>query len=96
MQEVTAFICDFCPRKRRFAQRGTAKRHEARCFYNPARKACASCKHFAYEKSYYDHETGYSEEGGPSCAKDMLHSGPEISSQLRSECEGWELSEGVR
>ena len=90
MKEVTAFICDYCPRKRRFAARGTAVRHESRCFYNPIRKACASCAHFEMLRGSRDHETGYFEDGGPYCAKGALNDGPEIRTQLRSECELWE------
>jgi hypothetical protein len=63
MKEVTAFVCDFCPRKKRFAVRGAAKRHESRCFYNPATRACATCANFNYVPDYHEHETGYCLEG---------------------------------
>lgn len=91
MREVTAFVCEFCPRKKRFAVRGTAIRHELQCFHNPARKACASCAHFTYIKGTYENDTGYCEDG-PVCEKEMLNPilpGEPASSQYRSECEGW-------
>jgi len=87
--EVKAFVCDFCPRKKRFAARGTAERHERRCFYNPVRRACASCAHFKLEPYYYESDTGYS-DGGPSCAVDALNRDPKALTVLRSECQLWE------
>jgi hypothetical protein len=91
MKTVTAYICDFCPRKKRFAASVTAKKHEAQCFYNPVRRACATCVHYSYEKPIYESETGYS-EGGNFCAKDMLNVlTEEVTTELRSECDGWEL-----
>lgn len=89
MTEVKAYVCDFCPRKKRFAQKGTTARHEARCFYNPTQKACATCANFNYERDYYEPETGYG-EGGPECSKGLLNNDPEASTQLRNHCEGWE------
>ena len=89
MKEVTAYVCDFCPRKKRFAHRGTAVRHEAQCFYNPVRKACATCANFEFVPYYNEYDTGYS-EGGPYCSKDLLISDPEKPNQMRADCEGWE------
>lgn len=83
--EVVAFVCGFCPRKKRFAARGTATRHEFRCFYNPVRRACATCQHFEYEK--YEADTG---AGGPTCAEGLLRNEPG-EPPLRSECKGWQL-----
>ena len=80
MKAVTAFICDFCLRKRRFAHRGTAVRHEMRCFYNPIRKACATCAHYSYERPVYEHDTGYY-DGGSYCEKDGANNDPEASTQ---------------
>lgn len=47
---VTAFTCQFCPRRRAFLQKSNAKRHERQCFFNPESKACVTCKHFSEEK----------------------------------------------
>jgi hypothetical protein len=88
VKEILAFICDFCPRKKRFAVRATAVKHESRCFYNPATRACATCGNFNYVPDYHEIDTGYS-EGGPECAKGMLGTSTE-ESPLRSKCEGWE------
>ena len=84
--EITAYLCDFCPmgKRKRFATRSGATRHERQCFYNPLRRACASCSHFFFEK--YDHETG---EGGPFCDLDALNRDPEALTVLRSECQLW-------
>lgn len=93
MKEVTAFVCDFCPRKKRFAKRGTALRHELRCFHNPTQRACVTCKHFEMVKPYYEFETGYGEDGGPLCELGILpiDMGPEQPPQIMtSECEKWE------
>src|SRR5690242_20492654 len=48
--EVKAFVCDFCPRKKRYSSNGIASRHEARCFYNPATKACATLEQLERDK----------------------------------------------
>ena len=89
MQQVVAFVCDFCPRKKRFAAKATAERHEGRCFHNPIRRACATCSHFSNEKPYTDRESGYTESGGPFCEVDALNYDPESSTVLRADCEQW-------
>jgi len=43
MKKVTAYHCDFCKQPRLFLSRSGAKRHEARCWLNPARKSCGTC-----------------------------------------------------
>jgi hypothetical protein len=96
MKEVKAFVCDFCPRKKRFAQRGTALRHESRCFYNPVRKSCATCKNFYKERGDKpDYSTGYpGDPGGLYCELGILpiYMGPEEPPKtMTSECEKWEL-----
>lgn len=89
--EVRAFTCDFCPRKKRYATRHNAHIHEDRCFFNPVRQACASCKFFTYIKHYSEADTGYS-EGGPVCELDYLNRTPG-EPELRSECDKWERRE---
>lgn len=46
---VTAFVCDFCERKKRFASKRGADQHERQCFRNPVRRACASCQFLSCE-----------------------------------------------
>lgn len=87
--EVRAFVCVFCPRKKRFASLSTANRHERRCFHNPTQKACATCQHFSYER--YDQETG---EGGPYCAEGHFNTAPG-EHPFRSACEFWAAKEGT-
>lgn len=87
--EVRAFVCDFCPRKHRFGAKGAATRHELRCYHNPAKQACATCRHLTVPR--YEPETGYG--GTPECAKDLLPviNGPgEPEGKFRSECSEWE------
>lgn len=86
--KVAAYVCDFCTRKKRFSSITGANRHEKRCFYNPVRMACASCRHLV--KDRYDPEDG---SGGISCEKDLLpvpatEESPERA--FRSECAAWE------
>ncbi len=83
MTEVRAYVCDFCPRKKRLASASGAKRHEARCFYNPSRRACATCQHFSFDR----------EEGVTICAEGLLPwgGGPEDPEQrFRNQCVSWQ------
>lgn len=43
MKKVTAYQCEFCRSPKLFLSRSGAKRHEDRCWLNPARKSCATC-----------------------------------------------------
>lgn len=88
MQEVTAYTCDFCPKgKRNMRTKKGCFRHEKNCYYNPARRACASCAHFTKIPHVNDYETGF-HEGGPECAEDFFRRDPE-DGQLRVDCEKW-------
>lgn len=46
MQKITAFACDFC--KKLYRTKSGGKRHEDRCFFNPATHSCVTCKHIDY------------------------------------------------
>ena len=43
MKKVTAYQCDFCKKPRLYLSRSGVKKHEVRCWLNPARKSCATC-----------------------------------------------------
>uniref|UniRef100_A0A6M3LBV8 Uncharacterized protein n=1 Tax=viral metagenome TaxID=1070528 RepID=A0A6M3LBV8_9ZZZZ len=49
MKKVTAYKCDFCKPNapRLFLSHSGAKKHENRCWLNPARKSCATCMNVA-------------------------------------------------
>lgn len=93
MKEVTAFVCDYCPKKHRYAARGTVLRHEQICYWNPARRACVTCEHFSNEPHYFEYDTGYS-EGGPWCELGLLPikgDNPEkFPKWYTADCEKWE------
>lgn len=44
MKEIIAYECEFCGKKR-YKHKGSAKRHEDKCFANPKNKACRTCEH---------------------------------------------------
>lgn len=54
MKEITAYVCEFCPRKKARMSKSKTVTHEAICFYNPARKACVTCAHFSNGEGYHD------------------------------------------
>lgn len=85
---VDAFVCDFCVRKKRFASKVGAARHEKQCFHNPSRRACVTCRHLTIER--YNHEDG---SGGASCEFGLIPipAGPETPARaLTFDCEKWE------
>lgn len=43
MKEIKAYQCEYGCKKVLLTKQGI-KRHEEKCFWNPKRKACASCK----------------------------------------------------
>ena len=52
MKEIKAYECDYCDKY--YKHKGSAKRHEDKCFKNPKVKACLSCGNFIT-----DYETVY-------------------------------------
>lgn len=70
--KVIAFVCDFCPIKRkRYASKGPATRHEGSCFHNPIRRACATCGNFI-KPTFNDHGTMGIERFQPDCEEGLL------------------------
>ena len=49
MEKVTAYKCSFCKdsSNRLFMSRSGCKAHEEKCWLNPARKSCATCKNLS-------------------------------------------------
>ncbi len=43
MKEVTAYACSYC--EKIYKNKSSAVSHEKKCFANPARRACRTCKH---------------------------------------------------
>lgn len=93
MREVVAFLCDFCPprKARRFAGKSYAKRHEDNCFFNPARRACATCEHFCKP------EKDISDDGFPIwsdmyCCEDAFNKSGEEDPR-RFNCPAWKMRE---
>lgn len=43
MKEITAYKCEFCKAIQQHLR--NARLHEARCFRNPANRACITCAH---------------------------------------------------
>ena len=81
--KVTAFICQFRCGTRPSMKSATTTQHETRCFKNPDRKACQTCKHDKTYTEAFDQETG---EGGRifECGADS-----EIS-ERQFNCSKWE------
>jgi hypothetical protein len=53
MTEIKAYVCEFCPRKKARMSKSRTAKHESICFYNPERKACATCGNLErYEEIY--------------------------------------------
>lgn len=47
MYEVKAYRCSHCNKLHGY--KGNAKKHEAKCFWNPETRSCASCKHHYFD-----------------------------------------------
>ena len=48
-REVKAYACEFKCGRRTVMSKKSMVDHESRCFHNPEKRACASCKHFEKE-----------------------------------------------
>jgi len=55
MKKVTAYQCSFCKKTsaKIFLSQSGCKKHENRCWLNPARRSCATCINVAHEGSGY-------------------------------------------
>ena len=49
MEKITAYKCSFCKDSSRsiFQSRSGCRKHEKRCWLNPARKSCATCSNLS-------------------------------------------------
>lgn len=104
MPEPIAYVttrhrCPHC--RRSYANKATAVNHMARCFTDPERRTCKTCRHD--EEPYSEADTGYVVEGGcalnltqgPSCIECGEH--PEVcghsryqpANRLRVLCPSW-------
>lgn len=45
-KKITAYACSFGCGQRVVTSKKSMEDHETRCFYNPATKSCATCRHF--------------------------------------------------
>ena len=88
---VQRYECPFCKR-RRSVRKATAV-HIARCWLNPAAKACKTCEHFT------DVPSGDYCEGGRPCACNkgfqQCEAGiPDVAAgEIRTGCPLWKLKE---
>lgn len=74
---VKRYQCPFCRRSR--SARRAAEQHIARCWLNPAARACKTCAHFSNDEDY-----------GPDCG-----AGVDLEKGLRDFCPLWRaLPEG--
>lgn len=73
--------CEFRCGYRINTSRKAIELHEARCFCNPARRACKTCVHSYYED--YEHDTGAG--GNFGCDVDALPCGKTAT----VDCDGW-------
>lgn len=72
---IQVFKCDFCDHFNDDASK--VQEHEDKCFANPVRKSCFSCKHASIGQHYHKHD----------CLKDL----DVLDAYEDGGCEGWEL-----
>jgi hypothetical protein len=82
---VIRYRCPFCTRSR--AKKATTEQHIARCWQNPAVRACLTCARFEPpEEGPYPEHPGWPED----CA-----AGVDIGDGIASQCPLWESRRGV-
>ena len=77
---VKAWACAWKCRESVKTSRKRMEFHEARCFRNPARRACQTCKHLVRDGSYED---GFYWQCGADDVIDLQDSG------MRCDCPKW-------
>lgn len=83
---VTRHQCPFCRITR--AKKAAMAAHIARCWHNPAAKACKTCRHYEPPQSGpYDEDPGWPEGCGAGCR---------IDHRLKSDCPLWQGQEDPR
>lgn len=85
--QVTRWRCPHCGRSR--ANRADAARHMARCWYNPAARACKTCAHYEIDESEPD--VGYVGQGDV-CNQKLNDEYIDLRPGLVNGCPFWEAS----
>ena len=86
-REVKAYGCDFkCGRKVVLSKKSMAD-HESRCFYNPAKKACVTCKHFERQSDNNGVDGAYYNEW----VNLLCHAKDDCLTKLQNNCELHEI-----
>jgi hypothetical protein len=95
---IRKYCCDYCDRD--YATNAGAKRHEAKCYYDPANKACATCAHLIasnVEPHWLEMgEDVYKTMWVTECDISLDHEDTgmqngSIQHRFRANCLGWEL-----
>jgi endogenous inhibitor of DNA gyrase (YacG/DUF329 family) len=79
--KVVRYQCPHC--RRTHSKKQAAELHIARCWYNPAARACKTCVHFTPE----DPDGPYPEHPG---WREQCEQGRKLLSGLHTECPMWE------
>jgi hypothetical protein len=91
MKTITAYRCEYCGKV--YISKQYAKKHEGICFYNPERKACATCAFPYYMLA--DQTNPYSEEHERLCKKrnnirhKLKHDCPNYKNASKAGVSGW-------
>lgn len=92
MKSITAFLCDFCPKRRPFKVKSSCVRHEKNCYRNPQTRSCKTCGNFEMVTDYRDYLQGGEhvqvDFQSPSCKLEILEMSDEPE-RLRTKCEKW-------
>ena len=87
-RQVKAYGCEYKCGQKVVLSKESMISHESRCFRNPEKKACATCKHFEKEHDSNGMEgTGYLDEW-----VDLIcHAKDECMDKLQNNCDLHEL-----
>ena len=86
--ERKAWACQYGCRTNVQTVRKRMEKHESRCWRNPARRACVTCKHF----SQYDDDNGMEGTGYLQTwhvRECLADDGIDLSEKLRHDCPLW-------
>jgi len=87
MHKVTVFQCDHC--KRINSSQRNMRRHERKCYFDPANQSCAMCKHLETITSDYDVFVGNGEVYSRSCEVPWCAAKEEQLNPLQTKCDKW-------
>lgn len=82
-RQVKAYACEFKCGQKVVMSKASMIDHEARCFHNPVKKACATCIHF--EKEHDDN--GMAAPYNESWVDLICHAKEECLDKLQNNCE---------